>query len=126
MASTPRQPVGPPGVIRIVRQNRQGDRIRRFDYLISVGGIKDSGGAVYLGRACGTDDLIHLLTRIGVSEVWAEMAAQALADQPEYEISGVALRPRAASSPDQLRRAGVEPSHNANTAGGHESPLYLE
>src|SRR5215470_17143175 len=92
MASTPRQPVGPPGVIRIVRQNRQGDRIRPFDYLISFGGIKDPGGGVYLGKAFGTEDLIHLLTRIGVSGVGAEMAAQALADQPEYEISGVSLR----------------------------------
>ena len=73
-------------------QNRQGDQIRPFDYLISFGGSKDSGGAVYLGKAFGTEDLIHFLTRIGVSGAEAEMAAQTLADQPQYEISGVALR----------------------------------
>ena len=126
MASTPRQPVGPPGVIRIVRQNRQGDRIRPFDYLISFGGIKDPGGAVDLGKACGTEDLIHLLTRIGVSEAGAEMAAQALADQSEYEISGVTLSRGSASSPDQVRRSSMEAPHNAKTAGGHELPPYLE
>jgi len=76
--------------------------------------------------AFGTEDLIHLLTRIGVSGAGAEMAVRALVDQPEYDISSVTLRPGAASSRDQVRRSSVEASHNANTAGGHESPLYLQ
>ena|SRR5215472_8858388 len=92
MATTPERPAGTTGVIRILRQARDGDRVRPFDYLIGFGGSAAPAGVVYLGKAFGTEDLIHLLTRIGVSEVGAEMAAQALGDQPEYEISGVSLR----------------------------------
>jgi len=92
MATTPQRPAGTTGVVGIVRQGRQGDHVRSFNYLISFGGSKDPGGALYLGKAFGTEDLIHLLMRIGVSEVGAEMAAHALLDQAEYEISGVSLR----------------------------------
>ena len=92
MATTPQRPAGTTVVIRIVRHNRQGDRVRAFDYLISLGGSRDPNSALYIGKAFGTEDLIHLLTRIGVSGAGAEMAARALADQAEYEISGVSLR----------------------------------
>src|SRR5215831_5028648 len=126
MTAMPRRPRSTSGVVRIVRQTGQGDRTRSFNCLISFGGNKDPGGASYLGMALGTKDLIHLLTRIGVSGAGAEMAVRALVDQPEYDISSVTLRPGAASSRDQVRRSSVEASHNANTAGGHESPLYLQ
>jgi hypothetical protein len=126
MATTPQRPAGTTGVIRIVRQAHEGDRVRPFDYLISFGGRNASEGAVHLGKACGTEDLIHLLTRTGVSGAEAEMAVRALADQPEYEISGVTPPAGIASSRDHVRRSSVEAPHNANTAGGHEPPLYLE
>src|SRR5215510_3853873 len=126
MTATVQRLRGTTGVVRIARQAHQGDRVRSFNYLISFDGSKDPGGAVYLGKAFGTEDLIHLLTRIGVSGAGAEMAAQALADQSEYEISGVTLSRGAASSPDQVRRSSMEAPHNAKTGGGHEPPPYLE
>ncbi len=81
------------GVVRIVRQVRQGDPARPFDYLVSFGGSKAPYGAVHIGKAFGTRDLIRLLTQgLGVAGAAAEMAAQALTDYPVYEITDVTLR----------------------------------
>jgi len=53
MATTPQRPAGTIGVVRIVRQAREGDRVRPFDGLISFGGSKAPNGALYLGKAFG-------------------------------------------------------------------------
>ena len=126
MATTPQRPAGITGVIRIVRQARERDRVRPFDYRISFGGSKAPTGALYLGKAFRIEDLIHLLTRIGVSGAEAEMAAQALTDHPEYEISGVTLRPGTASSRGQVRRYRQKALHDTDKADGREQSLYLK
>ena len=126
MSVAAQRPRGTTGVVRILRQARQGDRVRSFSYLISFGGSKDPGGASYLGMAFGTEDLIHLLTRIGVSGAGAEMAVRALAGQSEYDICGVATPPRVASSPGQVRRSSLEAGHDTDTSDVREQSLYLK
>ena len=126
MSVAAQRPRGTTGVVRILRQARQGDRVRSFSYLISFGGSKDPGGASYLGMAFGTEDLIHLLTRIGVSGAGAEMAVRALASQSEYEICGVTPPPRVASSPGRVRRPRLDAVHDADTADVREQSLYLK
>src|SRR5215475_2800299 len=126
MTATAQWPRGTSGVVRIVRQARRGDRVRSFNYFISFDGSKDPGGAKYLGMAFGTEDLIHLLTQIGVSGAGAEMAVRALAGQSEYDICGVATPPRVASSPGQVRRSSLEAGHDTDTSDVREQSLYLK
>src|SRR5215469_13612604 len=126
MTATAQPPRGTTGVVQIVRRARRGDRVRSFNYLISFGGSKDPGGAKYLGMAFGTEDLIHLLTRIGVSGAGAEMAVRALAGQPEYDICGVTPPPEVASSRGQVRRPCLEAVHDTDTADVGEQSLYLK
>jgi len=90
MAGTPRQPYIT-GVVHVVRVARPGDRIRPFNYLISFGGSAEPIGAVHLGKALGTEDLVNQLKKVGVSENQAEAAAQGLAVQEQYEIPDVTL-----------------------------------
>jgi hypothetical protein len=125
MGAAAQRPRGTTGIVRIVRQALQGDRARSLKYRISFGGSKDPGGASYLGMAFGTEDLIHLLTRIGVSEAGAEMAARALASQSEYDICGVTPPPRIASSPGRVRWPRLEAVHDADTADVREESLYF-
>jgi hypothetical protein len=97
MAGTPRQS-RTTGVLHIARLAREGDRERPFDYLISFGGSKDPVGAYTIAKALGTEDLVRQLQNLGVSADGAEMAAKALADQPQHRILGVSL------TRDQLQR----------------------
>ena len=120
------RPRGTTGVVRIVRQARQSDRAPSFNYRISFGGGKDPGGASYLGMAFGTEDLIHLLKRIGVSGAGAEMAVRALAGQSEYDICGVIAPPGLASSPGQVRRSRLKAVQDTDTADVREQSLYLK
>jgi len=126
MSAAAQQPRGTTGVVRIVRQARQGDRAPSFNYLISFGGSKDPGGSPNLGIAFGTKDLIHLLMRIGVSGAGAEMAVRALAGQSEYDICGVTPPPGVASSPGHVRRSRLEAVHDTDTADVREQSLYLK
>src|SRR5215813_8700467 len=126
MSAAAQRPRGTTGVVRIVRQARQGDCVRSFNYLISFGGNKDPGGSPHLGIAFGTEDLIHLLTRIGVSGAGAEMAVRALAGQSEYDICGVTPLPGVASSHGQVRGSCLEAVHDTDTADVRERSLYLE
>ena len=97
MAGTPRQS-RTTGVLHITRRTREGDRERPFDYLISFGGSKDPVGAYTIAKAFGAEDLVRQLQNLGASVDGAEMAAKALADQPQYRILGVSL------SQSQLQR----------------------
>src|SRR5215471_5556311 len=126
MTATAQWPRGTSGVVRIVRRARRGDRVRSFNYLISFGGSKDPGGASYLSIAFGTEDLIHLLTRIGVSGAGAEMAVRALAGQSEYDICGVTPPAGVASSAGQVRGSCLEAVHDTDRADVREQSLYLE
>ena len=126
MGAAAQRPRGTTGVVHIVRQARQGDRVGSFNYLISFGGSRDPGGASYLGMAFGAEDLIHLLTRIGVSGAGAEMAVRALAGQSEYDICGVIAPPGLASSPGQVRRSRLKAVQDTDTADVREQSLYLK
>jgi len=99
---------------------------RRRSTTASVLAAVKPGGVSYLGMAFGTEDLIHLLMRIGVSGAGAEMAVRALAGQSEYDICGVIAPPGLASSPGQVRRSRLKAVQDTDTADVREQSLYLK
>ncbi len=92
MTDTPLQSGSSTGVIRIARQARHRGRVQAFDFLVSFGGSKNPGEALYLGKAFGADDLVNMLTtKIGVPLADAQAAAQALTHKPLYLIPDVTI-----------------------------------
>jgi hypothetical protein len=70
---------------------RPGDQTRPYDFVLSFGGAKDAVGAFYIGKAFGADDLILMLSKLGVAKSEGEITVQALKEQPKHEIPNVAL-----------------------------------
>ena len=92
MPSEPAQPtIVPTGMISIVRQTRAGDPSRAYDFLVSFGGAKDSVGVFYVGRAFGTEDLIRLLPKVGLSQSEIDTTLEVLKTTSHHMIPNVTL-----------------------------------